>query len=193
MQTVIGLAGKKSAGKGTVARILCKIFGEHVDHFRSSDILTATLDLWDLEHTRDNYSALPVAMEHAYGKGILTRVMHKKIAASRHPYVIFDGVRWETDVKMIREFPQNMLWYITAPLEIKHQRARLRAEKADEKEITLEKFIEQESAKTETYLPVIKTLADVIITNDGTLADLEEMVARHLFIQSSFFKTVPMQ
>lgn len=174
---IIGLVGQKGGGKGTFTDLLKKAApNKTISRIKSSDILLETLHTWGIPATRRNFQILASTMVADYGEGILTKAVHKRIAHDPSDIVIFDGVRWDSDVKMVREFPQSLIVYVTASPKIRYERTKTRKEKADEGDVTFEQFLEEEQMPTEIDIPRIGAKADFKIINDGTLEDFEKQV-----------------
>lgn len=174
---VIGLVGQKGSGKGTFSTLLQKLLPDkQIAKIKSSDILLQTLSLWSLTPTRENFQKLAVAMDQTFGLGTLTQAVEQQINTIQADIIIYDGVRWETDVEMIKKFPQSKLVYVTANPSLRYQRAKARNEKAGENEITFTQFMKEEQAHTEVFIPQIGAQADFTITNEGTLEDFKDQV-----------------
>lgn len=174
---VIGVVGEKGSGKGTFTKLLQEILpNKTIEVIRSSDVLKETLKIWGLPETRSNLQKFTVMMEQAFGSGTLSHTVHERILHSQADITIFDGVRWEVDVKMIREFPKNCLVYITADPHIRHERTKARGEKAGEDNATFEEFMEEEKALTEVMIQEIGKEANFTINNNGTLEQYQEQV-----------------
>lgn len=177
---IIGLVGEIGGGKDTVAKLLTKeLEGEKtVSNFRFSNILRETLELWDIPMNRDNLQSLPVIMDNNFGEGALTRAMRKRIENDSADIIIINGVRWETDRDFIRSFSNNFLVYITAPTEVRFERIKARGENVGENDISLEEFMEDEKAKSESFIKEIGASADFKIDNNGTLEELQTKVSQ---------------
>ena len=174
---IIGVVGEKGSGKGTFAKLLQEVLPQKtIEVIRSSDILKQTLQLWGLPETRGNLQRLTIMVEQAFGSGTLSHTVHEKLVNSQADIVIFDGVRWEVDVEMLRQFPQNFLVYITADPHIRHERTKVRGEKAGEENATFEQFMREEQALTEVLIPEIGLLADLTINNNGSTEDFKKQV-----------------
>lgn len=172
---VIGLVGEKASGKGTFSNYLDDIIAPI--HIAFSDILFETLNRWGISTTRENLQNLSIAMDKAYGKGTLTNAVKKRVDnCPKCAVVILDGIRWESDVEMLRNFPDNTLVYITANQKIRFERARARKAKKGEAQATFEQFVKEEQALTELLIPKIGAIADFKIENNGSLYDFKEAV-----------------
>lgn len=173
MKIIIGLVGEKGSGKETFGNFLKELLPKKfIDRIHFSDILIETLDLWDVSKTRGNLQILAQHME-KFGPGILSRAIKKRVENSKAKIVIIDGIRWESDLKMLRSFPKNLLVYITADLKIRYQRTKIRHEKAFEDAASFEQFFEEEKAKNEILIPKIGKSADRKIINNGSLEEFK--------------------
>jgi dephospho-CoA kinase len=173
MKKVIGLVGEKGSGKGTFVKFFSQIAQEKglsVVSVKSSDILSETLSSWGIDLTRSNLQQLAIIMNAKYGDTTLSHAVEMRITRLLHSHdiVIYDGIRWNSDVAMVRKFSNNMLVYITAPSEVRYNRTRLRKEKVGEDIASFEQFMEEEKVSTETDIPRIGGSADVKIVNNST-------------------------
>jgi dephospho-CoA kinase len=157
MKTYIGLVGEKGSGKDTFSHMLTGLLAHK------------TL-------TRSNLQEIAIVLDKGFGAGTVTHGVYEKMKNSPAEIVIFDGIRWKTDVEMLRMFENNILIYITAPLETRFERTKLRKEKMDESMTSMEQFVEEESIATEVEIPVIAKEADVVIDNSGDLDKLQTQV-----------------
>jgi len=179
MKLVIGLVGENGSGKGTFAESLmqeAKKEGFTCDRIRSSDILRETLTLWDIPFTRENFQKLALLMVTVYGEGTLTDAVKARIEGSKKNIVIFDGVRWRSDEKLIRSFKKHLIVYVTAKPKVRYERMRARKEKTGEGIMTFEQFLEEEVAPTEKDIPVIGKAAHITFENSGPIGVLEKEV-----------------
>ena len=182
-KTVIGLLGKPASGKGTIAQILQEELGAgRVTRCSSGQLLSEMADLLDLPKTRDNLQRLPVIIDQEFGRGTISRAMGKRLGAQETEVVIWDGVRWPTDQELIRTASKHLIIYVFAPQVVRYGRARARGEKPGETEMTLGRFLQEDSAPTEAQVENIGTYADLIIQNDEncTLEDLRTIVRKFL-------------
>ena len=194
-KTVIGLVGEKGGGKETVGNSILQLskgnrFQMMVNalkkkevffRIRSSDILKEVLASYGIPQTRFNLQRLPEGMEDMFGDGALTNDVKQRILSSNADINIFDGVRWISDEKMIRSFVaphKNILIYVTAPVADRYERVKMRKEKEGEFGVSLEQFLQEEKASTETMIPIIGAHADFKIENSGTIRDLEIKVRK---------------
>ena len=173
---IIGLVGEKGSGKETFGNFLMEVAkSKKVLRVRFSDILNETLKLWGLEGTRHNLQHLAVVMEEGFGRGTLSNAIFKRVNNLEADIVILDGIRWETDEKLIRSFPKNLLVYVTAEINLRFKRLQVRKEKKDEAK-TFEQFMSEEKAKNELLIPKIGIRADFKIENNKDFSDLKEAV-----------------
>ncbi len=179
MKILIGLVGEKGSGKETFVNVLRECLPDTtISHFRTADILKQTLNIWHLPTTRRNLQDLAIVMDQHYGLGTLTRALAANIAKDENEIVIFDAVRWDTDVEMVRGFAKNYLIYITADVETRYFRTKARKEKEGEASTSYEQFMEEEKVGTELQIPKIGATADVKILNTGQLTEFKAKVGK---------------
>ncbi len=176
MKTIIGIVGEKGSGKGAFVHILQAIADKTIGCIKSSDVLAETLTMWDIPLTRSNLQQLAIMMNKTYGDTALSHTVEKRIKDLPFDVVIYEGIRWPSDVNVVRGFSKNVLVYITAPAETRYKRTLMRKEKVGEGEATFEQFMREEQVFTETQICEIATKADVKIENIGTKEELEKKV-----------------
>lgn len=179
MSLIIGLTGQKGSGKGTFVELVRAALPDvRVVRIASSDILKETLRTWDIAPSRKALQDLAIIMNAHFGEGTLSHAVEARIAQTDAEVIIFDGIRWAADERLVRSFPNNLMVYVHADLEIRFARTKARGEKSDDMTATREQFVAEESAKTELLIPEIGARADVHITNNGTREEYEKEVAR---------------
>jgi dephospho-CoA kinase len=178
---VIGLVGEKGGGKETVGDFIISLLPDKkVVRVRSSDILRETLTEWGLPLTRHNQQHLAIVMDQGFGLGTLSAAVKKRIATIDADVVLFDGIRWDTDVDLLRSFDKSFLIYVTAPAEMRYERVKLRKQKVGEESASYELFMEEEKVGTEVKIPEIGKGADAIAQNIGNQEDLKATVEQIL-------------
>lgn len=115
-------------------------------------------------------------MNQGYGEGTLSHAIFERIKNLKADIIIIDGVRWESDVELVRIFPKNYLIYITADLKTRYERLKKRGEKEGEEETTFEQFVSEENAANELLIPKIGKGADFKIENNGSFEELKKEV-----------------
>lgn len=170
--TVIGVIGENSGGKETFTKLLEEVASDKkIVSVRFSEVLHDTLKLWDLPQSRDNFTNLSVAMNTTFGDGTLAHAMFVKVTNLNADIIVLDGVRWPGDEKLVRQFSNNILLYVTTDVKLRYERSKARREKAGEETATFEKFLEEEKGETEIYIPDISSRADYKIENNGDFDD----------------------
>jgi uridine kinase len=174
MKLVIGIIGAPLAGKETCANLLEKLLvedGYSVSRHTFSEILKATLDLWDIPHGRDNEQKMAIIMnaETGFGDGALSRAMRRRLMEDAADVTILDGVRWLGDEKMIRSLNDDgvktVMVYISADPKVRYARL-LSRNRAGEAATTWEDFARQEKARTEVDIPDIGLRAEIVLENN---------------------------
>lgn len=175
---IIGLTGEKGAGKSTFIELLGKLLpGYSVERVSSGLLLGKIILLMGKPITRANLQKIPVALEKAFGKGVVSEMVKREIQKTKADIVVFDGVRWETDVRMLRKMNAMSIVYITADVDTRYQRTKERREKVDEDMATFEEFLREEREPTETAIKEIgEQQASFRIQNNGTTDQLRLLV-----------------
>lgn len=193
MPYVIGLVGKCGAGKSTFTKFLREIAvsnGCSVGRVGFSDILMETLHLWGIESTRENLQKLAVIMNNSYGDGILSKAVFMRASEDKSDIIILDGIRWKSDVEMLKLFPRNMLIHITADPGRRFERMKARKEKLRESEKTFEQFLKEEESLNEVLISDIGAKADIQFENVFYLHNFEVDVISFFYNHLVSFKII---
>ncbi len=169
---IIGLAGEIASGKDTVAKYLRESYGAKQVGF--SDSLRQILGILNLSETRDNLTALSLALRTTFGQDLLSKVVAKSAEESDKSLVIIDGVRRQPDVEILGNDNFTLL-YVEAALETRYQRIVGRHENADDAK-SFEEFLLDHQKETEVTIPPLKTFAKAVIHNEGTYEELLQEV-----------------
>lgn len=176
---VIGVVGENSGGKETFTKLLSEIAADKkIVAVKFSEVLADTLKLWDLSPSRDNFTNLSVAMNNTFGDGTLAHATYMKVMNLAADIIVLDGVRWPDDEKLVRQFPNNVLLYVTADVKLRYERSKKRKEKAGEESKEFEKFLEEESGEAEIYIPDISSRADFKIVNNDDMDEFKTEVKK---------------
>ena len=190
---VIGLVGKKGAGKDIFYVFLRELLylkhGERYSSYneqimprywinliKSSDILIETLKRWGLPVSRENMQKLVKGMESIFEEGTLSNAIYPNILDCSADIVVFNAIRWPTDIKILRKFHPSFLIYIVADEKIRYERIKNRGEKPEENNLSFDQFKEEEKASTEVLIEQLGAVADLKIENNGTLEQFAEKV-----------------
>lgn len=177
MKLVIGLIGENGSGKDTFTTFFrAEAATKKVKRIKFSDILGETLNAWGIPASRSNLQNLAIVMDGQFGKGTLTTATSKRIHDGKADVFILEGIRWATDIQMLKNFENSILVYITADPKIRFERMKKRKEKVGEKDLTYERFQREEKAKTETDIPKLGQKADFLIENNGSFEEFREKV-----------------
>lgn len=167
---IIGLVGEAAAGKGTVAAFLTDKFGASTHTFSTS--MKECVKRLYLPLSRENLTKFSTLTRQAYGEDLYARVVAKDCENDTHEMIVVDGIRLEADMAALKAFPGFHLIYVTAPVEIRWQRARNRGEKAGESDMSLEDFKKEELLPTELAIKSIGESAEFTVPNAGDFAEL---------------------
>ena len=115
-------------------------------------------------------------MDGGFGAGTLSNATFECVSRFKADIIIIDGVRWETDVALIRRFPKNLLVYITADAHTRYNRTIARGEKSGESTTSFEQFMQEEQAPNELLISKFGASADCIIKNDGSIEEYKKAV-----------------
>jgi dephospho-CoA kinase len=128
-----------------------------------------------LDHSRDHLIRIGVEMRNSGGPGALAQSVLQRLKGRS----VVDSIRNPGEVEVLRRLPRFLLLGIDAPQTLRFERSLRRGRIGDG--ATLEEFAtreDRENSKTPAGQQLLATLslADAIIDNDGTLADLRRKV-----------------
>ena len=170
MKTVLGLVGEIGSGKSTFVRIVEELIPEtKIAHFKSSDILAAILEILNKPATRKNLQKLPEILSELFDDDVISEAIFARISQSDADICVFDGVRWPSDVEVLRRFPNNFLIYITADARTRYSRVKSRKDKLEEADLTFAQFLQADLSQTEIFIPKIGENADIKISSGDTI------------------------
>jgi dephospho-CoA kinase len=119
-------------------------------------------------------------MEQGFGEGILTRAQKRILDDSQATFVIYDCIRWQSDMDLVRSYAYHLIVYIAADMEIRWRRVRERKQKRGEEDITLAEFTLLNLRETEKHIKELGSKADFTIVNKKSLDQLRADVADFL-------------
>lgn len=166
---IIAITGEMASGKDTLAKYLVEKY--HAKAFHFSDSMRDVLDRLHLEETRDNLAKLSHALRQTFGEDIFAAVIETEVMREKEGIVIIDGVRRSSDIEFARKQENFILIYVEADIEKRYDRIKNREQNADDTEKTFQEFLHDHTLETEVTIPLLRTEADHIINNDGTLED----------------------
>jgi dephospho-CoA kinase len=136
-----------------------------------SDVVREAAAGAGLALSRDNLIATGVRLRTEEGPGVLAA----RILPRLEGRFVVDSIRGPAEVAVLRTLPPFVLIGVDAPRPIRFERSRLRGRLGDGATLAeFERQEEQENARAETGQQLRRTLAlaDRVLTNDGTIADL---------------------
>lgn len=176
---IIGLTGKNAAGKGEVAKFL---ESRGFQYYSLSDMLREELKKRKLSPTRDHLTRIGNELREKYGPTVLADRTLKKLGESQN-YVI-DSFRNPGEVEAFRRRPDYVLWAVVATPEVRFERIVARARENDPDTIEHFKAVEAREAHNadpnKQSIDACIQVADVEITNNGSLELLNRQLTKHL-------------
>ena len=163
------------AGKDTFCDFV-KLNYQNVYFLRFSDALTDILKMFFDEVKREDQQWLSSALRERFGGDVLVKALVKKIEKISDGIIILNGVRRPDDFKALLSIGGKLI-YVTADVEKRWERVKVRGEKADD-DVPFEKFVEMGKAEAESLITVIGAEADIKIENNGSKEDFYKEVKK---------------
>lgn len=172
---IVGLTGKYAAGKGTVAELL----GERGLAYHSlSDVIRDELAARGIDESRENLLRVGNELRAADGPAALAlRILDRLRDDGDH---IVDSIRNPAEVVALRQLDGFFLLGVDADPRVRFERLLARNRQGDP--TTFEAFARLEAKETVSDDPKAQQLAatyalvDVVVMNDGSVADLRAAV-----------------
>ena len=184
---ILGVSGLNGAGKGEVVRCL---EARSFHALSLSDVIRDELRAQGVEETRERMIESGRALRAAEGEGALAVRLASALTADRN-YVI-DSVRHPAEVEVLRgRTHQFKLLWVDAAEAVRLERIRARGRSGDPD--TLEELRHLEGRELGSADPAaqqllaVRDLADLTLTNDSSLEDLQRTV-REVLQENSFFE-----
>ena len=183
MPLIVGLIGQKFAGKSTFVRLTGEYLGADFPlvHLRNSDVLRDMCHAAYIPDTNENLQKMGIFLRKKFGERHFSYTLSQRIA---HEYTrndtgiyFLDGLRLDSDIKLLRSFPLNRLIYITCDnLDAILKRCHERGNRPDEAEMTREKLIALLNSPTEIDIARLGQQADYSISNNESTEAFEAKV-----------------
>lgn len=174
---ILGIAGTLGAGKGTVVEFL---ISKGFKHYSSSDLLIDILKERGETVDRDGMNRVANELRANNPAGVPAENYARYEADDGVNDVIFESLHSVPEADFIRSIGGIVLG-VTADPDIRYDRVVARGSVKDN--ITKEKFVEQQAREEQGTDDVNKSNifailkeADFLITNNGTLEELEQQV-----------------
>jgi dCMP deaminase len=175
----VGVAGPNAAGKGEVVRLL-----ERRSFYRASlsDVIRADLARDALEPTRENMIERGRKLRERFGPAVLAeRVQHALPADRNH---VIDSIRHPAEVEALRAGGEFLLLWVDADARFRFERSRARGRGGDATDFAAFQALEARELGSDDQsaqqLLAVRELADLVVRNDGDLAQLEAQLGEVL-------------
>ncbi len=173
---VIGLTGPNAAGKSEAASRLAAL-GFRIHSL--SDVVREEAAARGLPPERKNLIRIGNELRERHGPGVLAERILPRLGGRD----VVDSIRSPEEVAVLRRLPGFVLVGIRADVRTRFERGLARGRPGDPG--TLEEFLAREREENleepnRQQLDATLSLADVIVDNDGTLADLHRALDRIL-------------
>jgi dCMP deaminase len=168
---IIGLTGKNGAGKTEVSQYLVS---RGFEFYSLSDEIRHEVRKRGAEITRETLTEVGNELRGRFGGGVLAERILARLGQDRN-YVV-DSIRNPMEVDVLRRRKDFVLVAVDANQMARFERSRLRGREGAP--ASFEQFVREEERELQSADPVCQQLiatrhmADVILNNDGTVAEL---------------------
>lgn len=174
---IIGLTGTNGAGKDTIADYLKE---KNYSFHSLSDAIRDELRANGQELTRENLIVAGNRLRTDFGPGVLAQRVASKIQQKHETNVAVVSVRNVKEIEILKQLPDCLMVFVDAPIKLRFERIKARGSERDNE--SFEEFQRKEEIElkgTDAHvqqLGLCRDAADVVITNEGTYADLYKKV-----------------
>ncbi len=173
-KVIIGVAGEVASGKDTVGKYIAEKY--QATALRFSQVLRDILDRMSLEQSQENMGKLSMHLRKAFGEDILSKGLIVEAERSPSDLVVVDGVRRFPDIIQMQASEQFYFIYVEASPEKRYERLTQRHNNSDDEGKTMAQFEKDALQESESQIRDLKEHADFVISNDGTLEELQKQV-----------------
>lgn len=170
MRKIIGFVGEIGCGKWTAIDYLAAKYG--AVSFRYSAILRTILSSLFIPINRENIQKLSTNLRQNFGQDLFAKVIAENIKKTSSEIIVVDWIRRIEDIEHIKDLDWFVLIYVESDVNIRFDRTKNRWENLDEKNLTLEQFMENAKAETETRIKELKNISHFVINNDWKIENL---------------------
>lgn len=178
MYKIIGISGTFCSGKDAACEYIEKQY--NYSHVSSSDLLREEARKRGLTITRTVLQDIGDEMRGLYGTGVIAEtILNRYRNDTQHSGLVIAGIRNPGETDVIRN-EGGIVLFVDAPPELRWKRMLGRSR--DDQETTLEEFKRNEKREIKSDNPAainfttVKSKADKIIYNDGSLEQFHESV-----------------
>ncbi len=178
MVKAVGVVGLNGSGKDEVVKYLNRKYG--VPLISVGDIVREIAGREGVEPTRDNLDEITKRYFAKYGKGYFLKQVIEKIQQNKWESAGISGIRSPEDVSLVKTaFKSDFILvyvYISDP-RVRYERMVKRGSQRDK--MAYAEFLQQDRVSEELFrVQEAIQMADISISNDGTLEDLHRQVDR---------------
>ncbi|MFA6427950.1 MAG: AAA family ATPase [Candidatus Buchananbacteria bacterium] len=175
-QLIIGLTGTQGSGKDTVADWFKD---QGFAYFSCSDIIRQECGFRQLETNRDNLIMIGNDLRKNFGHGILAEKILQQINEKNINRALVVSLRHPDEIVALKKSKNFFLINVDADQQTRFQRIKQRGRLEDS--VDFIKFAQQEAQErtgsaNQQQLNSVMALADFTITNDGSLAELQQKI-----------------
>lgn len=164
---IIGVCGRIGSGKSSFVSELLRLIPD-AERIGTGDILKDELIPKGSLLSRSKLTRLLELNKSRLGPNFIKNSIRNKIEASTSKYIIVDGVRGPNVKSLMDEYPNSILVAIISDFETRYSRVRIRNEKEDEIDISINEFDKSDQSDHSTAIETLESVADVRIENNGS-------------------------
>lgn len=178
---IIGITGTLGAGKGTIVDFL--VHKKGYKHYSVRAFISREIVRRGLEVNRDNMVVVANDLRAKNSPSYIIDCLYDEAQQNKENAII-ESIRTPGEIESLRKKNHFVLIAVDADIRTRYNRAVLRGSETDH--ISFEKFQADEQLEMSTSDPNKQNLkkciemADILINNNGTIEELEEIITEKL-------------
>jgi dephospho-CoA kinase len=178
---IIGITGTNGSGKGTIVKYLEE---NGFRHFSARKLLLSHVKEGQPAN-RDTLIVIADKLRKEHGPSYIAETLFEQ--AQKYPNAVIESLRAIGEIEALREKGNFMLLAIDADQKTRYDRICARKSATDH--ITFKEFCKQEDLEMNNNEPFKQNisacikLADMVLTNEGTIQELREKLDQKLIFQ----------
>jgi len=167
-QKVIAIVGMPGAGKGFVSE---PARSRGIPVLVCGDVIREETERRGLPMTPENMGTVMLDIRREEGPAVVAERLIPKIASSKRPVVVIEGVRSMAEVDALRRNRVISIVAVHASPRTRYERLHARARSDDPK--SWKEFVERDSRELSVGIGNVIALAEEMLVNEGSIDDLK--------------------
>lgn len=178
-RSVIGITGLPGAGKSEVADICARLLNGKI--YSMGEVVRKETENRGMKPTSKNIRNISIKLREEHGKDVIAKLLIDKLKKRDHgrPQII-EGIRSPDEIERLRDHFSDQLIMLGIHSPYDTRLKRIKSRKRSDDTPTSEFLSKRDQKEANFGVQEAITKSDYIITNDGSLSELEREVEKAL-------------